>query len=103
MVILETLEPDELQQLHCSLAFRRPDLARDLAADDRVGEHRAPGQQAVVLEHEAAIAARATHRAPVEQYLARACRLEAGDDAQERGLAAAGGANNRNKLTALDI
>ena len=38
-------------------ALRRPDLPGDLAPDDRIGEHRAPRQQAVVLEHEATVAA----------------------------------------------
>ena len=64
-------------------------LACDLAADHGVGEDGAPRQQAVVLEHEAAVAARLAHDAAVEQHLAATRVLEAGDDAQERGLAAA--------------
>src|SRR6185503_10159407 len=103
MVVLEALEPDELQQFHRALPLGGAYLACDLAADDRVGEHRAPRQQAVALEHEAAVAARSMHRAPVEQNLARARRFEAGDDAQEGGLAAAGGADHRNELAALDV
>jgi len=81
---------------------RRPDSARDLAPDDRVGEHRAPRQKIVALEHEAAVAARAAHGASVERHLARAGGFEARDDAQKGGLAAARRADDRNELAALD-
>jgi hypothetical protein len=42
------------------------------------------------------------HGAAVEQYLARSCLLQSRHDAQERGLAAAGGADDRDELPALD-
>src|SRR4030081_2009627 len=102
MVVLETFEPDELQQLHGPLPFGRAHLARDLAPDDGVGEHRAPGQQAVVLEHKDAVAAWAVPRTAVEQNLARARGLETGDDAQERGLAATRRPDQRDELPTLD-
>src|SRR5262249_57136432 len=89
MVMLESLKADELQELHRALPFGGADSARDLAPDDRVGEHRAPRQEIVALEHEAAIAARAAHRASVERHLARGGGFEAPDDAQKGGLAAA--------------
>ena len=102
MVVLEPFEADELEELHGSPPLRRADPAGDLAPDDRIGEDRAPRQQAVGLKHETAVAARAAHRAPVEQHVARACRLEPGHDAQERGLAAAGRADHRDELALLD-
>src|SRR5262249_40751406 len=102
MVVLESLEADELQQLHRALPLGGADLARDLAPDDRVGEHRAPRQKIVALEHEAAVAARAAPGAPVGRHLTRACRFQTRGDAQKRGLAAAGRADERNELAALD-
>ena len=89
IVVLEAVEPDQLEQLHGAPPLDRADLAGDLGPDDGVGEHRAPRQQAVALEHEAAVAAGTVQRAAVEQQLAGARGLEARDDAQERGLAAA--------------
>ena len=102
IVVLEAFEPDELEQVERALALRGADAAGDLGADQRIGEHGAPRQQAVVLEHEAAVAARAAHDAAVEQHLARARRLEPGDDAQERGLAAARRPDHRDEAAALD-
>src|SRR5262249_10747772 len=102
MVVLESLEADELQELQCALPFGRADAPRDLAPDDRVSEHRAPRQKIVVLEHEAAVAARTAHGASVERHLARAGRLETRDDAQKRGFTAARRADDRNELAAFD-
>src|SRR5262249_33472478 len=102
MVVLESLEADELQELHRALSFGGTDPARDLAPNDRVGEHGAPRQKIVALEQEAAIAARAAHRASVERHFARAGSFEAGDDAQKRGLAAARRTDDRDELAALD-
>ena len=101
MVALEALEPDELQKLHGALSFRRANLARDFAPDDRVREHGAPGQKIVGLEHEAAIEARSTDGAAVELDLAGAGRFETRNDAQECRLAAAGRADHRDELAAL--
>src|SRR4029077_14112280 len=103
IVVFKTLEPDELQQLHGALAVGRADGAGDLTADDGVGQHRAPRQEAVVLEHEAAVAAGLLDRAAVEQHLARTGMFEAGDDAQERRLAAAARPDARDELAALDV
>src|SRR5262249_57670401 len=86
MVVLESLEADELQKLHRALPFGRADSPGDLAPDDRVGEHRAPRQKIVVLEHEAAVAARTAHGASVERDLAPAGRFQARPDAHKPGL-----------------
>src|ERR1700693_5025932 len=102
MIVLEAFQPDELQQLHGALAVGGADRAGDFAADDGVGEHRAPRQETVVLEHKAAVAAGLAHGAAVEQHLARGRALETGDDAQERGLAAAARPDHGNEFAALD-
>src|SRR5262249_61973783 len=64
MVMLESLKADELQELHRALPFGGADSARDLAPDDRVGEHRAPRQEIVALEHQAPIAPPPPHPPP---------------------------------------
>src|SRR6266511_3808732 len=102
MVVFEALEADELQEVPRALPFRRADLARDFAPDDRVREHGAPGQKIVGLEHEAAVEARSTDGAAVELDLAGACPFETRNDAQECRLAAAGRADHREELAALD-
>src|SRR2546430_6224924 len=102
MIVFEALEADELQELERAPPFGRADPTRDLAPDDRVGKHRTPGKEIIGLEHEAAVAAWSRDRAAVEFDLPGACRLEAGDDAQKRGLAAARGADDGNEFTALD-
>ena len=60
--------------------------------------HGQPGKQRVVLEHHAAVAARAGDRVVVDATLARRWLLEAGDDAQQRRLAAARGADQADEL-----
>src|SRR5262249_35202526 len=102
MIALKSLETDEFEQLHRALPFGRTHPAGDLAADDRVGEHGAPGQEVVGLEHETAVASRPGYRAAVEIDLAGACRFEAGNDAQKRGLAAARRPDHSNECPAFD-
>jgi hypothetical protein len=55
------------------------------------------------LEHEAAVAAGAAHRAAVEQDVAGTCRFQPGDDAQQRGLAAAARADEGDELAMGDV
>src|SRR5438105_8967274 len=102
MVLLESFEPDKLEELHRAPAFCRSDLSRNLASDDRIREDGAPWQQIIALEHEAAITPRFTHHAAIEQHFARACRLQPRDDPQERGLAAARVAHQANEFLPLD-
>ncbi len=63
-------------------------------------------EQAVALEHHAHVTPGGRHRGnvlAVDQDLARVGRLEARDDAQRRGLAAAGGTKQRDKLTGCHL
>jgi hypothetical protein len=87
--------------------FRRPLAARLHAqAESHVVEHAHVAEQRVVLEHEADVAF--AHMGvggvlAVEQHAAAVRRLEPGDDAQQRGLAAAGRAQQRDQLAGREI
>ena len=78
--------------------MRRP--KRDVVAHRHVREHR------VVLEHhgEPALARRQVGDvAPADQHAAGALRLQPGDDAQQRGLAAARRPEQRHELAVGDV
>src|SRR5437016_2891715 len=60
MVIFESVEADELQELLGALPFGRAHSARHLPPDDRVCEHGAPRQEVVGLEYEPAAASTIT-------------------------------------------
>src|ERR1700751_1859094 len=102
MIVFEALEADELQQLQRAPPFGWANSTCDLAPDDRVGKHRAPRQETIGLEHEAAVPAWSRDRAPVELNLPEARRLEAGDNAQKRRLSTTRGADDSNEIAALD-
>ena len=102
MVIFESVEADELQELLGALPFGRAHSARHLPPDDRVCEHGAPRQEVVGLEYETAVGARATDRPTVEPDVAGACRFEPRDNAQKSGLATPGGPDDGNELATLD-
>ena len=81
--------------------------AADLQAIADIVGHAHVGKQRIGLEHHADIAPLDRHRRhvlAVEQHLAAGIgQFEAGDDAQHRGLAAAGGAEQHQRLAAGDI
>ena len=77
---------------HASLAQSEGDVVGD-------GE---PGKERVGLEHHAAIGARAGDGLAVEQHAARGGAVEAGNDAQQRRLAAAGGAEDGDEIVVGD-
>ena len=70
-----------------------------------IGRHGAPGQQgtAIVLEHKSYLARRPGHHPPLLQHLASRRCDKASPCAQQRGLAAARGANHADKLAPLHI
>jgi hypothetical protein len=98
-------QADELQQLLDARRRRRPgDLAVDQAVGDVVGD-REVGKERVRLEDDAVVAlCRRQHRdvALALQDAAGGLRLEAGDDAQERRLAAARRAEKADELAPRD-
>ena len=61
----------------------------------------APRQQQVLLQHEADVGARPVDRASVEPQAAFRRTIEAGDEIQDRALAASRGADDRDELARL--
>ncbi|MNT13424.1 hypothetical protein D3C72_1483940 [compost metagenome] len=106
-------QPVELHQLQqrthlvADLRFARALGARlDAQAEGHVLEHAHMLEQRVVLEHKAHLAlAHMLVRgiAPGQHDLARIGALQAGDDAQQRGLAAAGRPQQRGQLAFVEI
>ncbi|MHC2561173.1 hypothetical protein ACVIVD_003167 [Bradyrhizobium liaoningense] len=81
------------------LVLRHAALAQ---AEGNVFAHRQPWEQRVGLEHHAAIGARPRHLAPVERDASAGRAVEAGDDAQQRGLAATGGTEDGDEVVVAD-
>ena len=80
-------------------------LGAHAQAEGDVFEHRHVAEQRVVLEHEAHLAvARGGSRGVfvVQANGPAVGQFEAGDDAQQRGLAGAGGAQQRHQFAGLD-
>ena len=102
VAIGRALEPDQLHELVrdlVDLAARQPALAR---AEADVLAHRHPGEQRIVLEHHAAVAAGGCDALAVDEDLAGARLLKARNDAQHGGLAAAGSADQADELALRD-
>src|SRR5205085_5855957 len=72
-------------------------------AESDIARDREPGQQARLLEHDANFLVRRSDRVAVERHVALRRTVEPGDEAQQRGLAAAGAADYRHDLARLDI
>ena len=105
IAIAQIVELHELQQvrdLRCDLVVRRPMRSRAHAQPERdVLEHRHVTEQRVVLKDEAdsPLAGLPVRRIlAVEQHAAAVGRLEAGDDPQQRRLAAARRPEQRDEL-----
>ena len=72
-------------------------------AEAHVVEHRQPREQRVALEHHAAVGAGRLDAPAVEQHLAGGRPVEAGDDAQQRALAAARRAEDGDEVVLGDL
>ena len=98
VAIGKALEPDHpdkfvgglLDLVACEMTLPRPE------AD--VLPHRHPRKQRVILKHHAAIAAGAGDGLAVDRDLAGGRLFESGDDPQQRGFSAAGGADHADEL-----
>src|SRR3546814_10464409 len=96
--LLETLEADLADvALRHRLALGAGDAAQ-LEAEGDVAQHRRPGHQREVLEHEGALWPRAGNRTAVHPHLAGGRRYEASDDLQQGRLAAARGDRKSTRL-----
>ena len=101
-VVGELLEPDQTQLVERHAPpLRLVGAAHPQAERDVVGDVE-PGHQRVLLEHDAALGARARDRLAVEDDLARRVLHEAGDAGQERGLAAARRAERDDEVAGIE-
>ena len=101
---LEAGQADALELLHRHRLARGRVAALDLQRQHDVGEHRAPWKERRRLEDVAVGAgqARLVRAHAVDLDRARGDRLEVGDDAQQRRLAAARRADERDELAGRD-
>src|SRR5262249_32292272 len=97
-VMLEAAESDQVNQPIGTRAGLRLSRALDLQAEDDIVEHGSPWEKRILLEDEAAIRPRPSDWPPVDDDFAARWSCQTIDDAQQRRLAAAGGADNRNEL-----
>ena len=72
--------------------------ALDFGAQHRVLENGAPLEQIILLQHVADLAARAGHQLAVEKHSAAGRHEDAGDQRQQRALAAAALADDRDEF-----
>ena len=98
IALLETGQPDELDQTsHPSLAFGAGE-PHDLQSMPDIPPHGAPRQDGELLKDDAALASRAAHRLAVALDRAFARPNEAGNRLEQRGLAAAARAHEGDEL-----
>ena len=101
IVVLEAGEPDQLEIVADALIDPVAPDARHRKPERGIVEHRLPRQQAEMLEHHGDAVGRArAHPLAVDEQLPVAELGEAGDAAQQRGLAAAGRADHAHDLVA---
>ena len=99
----ELLQFHHLQVLPGDLVALLLALALQLQAELDVLFHRQPGEEGVLLEHDAAVGAGALHLFAVHVDVALGGGVQAADDVEEGGLAAAGGAHHADELVLMDI
>ena len=99
----ELLQLHHLEVLAGDLVTLRLALALELEAKLDVLFHREPGEKGVLLEDDAPVRARALHLLAIDEDMALGGDIQAADDVEEGGLAAAGGAHHTDKLVLVDI
>src|SRR4029077_1767856 len=82
VITFKSTKTDELEQIERALTLLFANLSRHLRTNQRICKHRSPGQEAVVLKNEAAVAAWPAEWLPVEQNTARGGRLNPGHHPQ---------------------
>ena len=100
--VVEGRKTDQRQELAGARPRRLVVAPEDLHREQHIVDHRAPRHQARRLKHEAVVAERTGDLTPADGHRARGLGDQPGDDAQQRGLAAAGRPEQRNQLTALE-
>ena len=64
---------------------------------------REPGEEAELLENQNSVRSRPLHRGVIDQDIARGLLVEAGDQMKQRGLSAAGWADDAEEFAGLDL
>ncbi len=100
MVAVQADLGEPLRDRPAALGARHP---ADRQREFDVAAHAAPGQQAVVLEDQRAVGVRAGQRAAVGEEFTAGGRQQAGQRAQQGGLAAAGRADHGQYLAGRDV
>ncbi len=102
VAVREVREAHLREEPHRALAVGLRVHAAQLDLHQHVVEHVAPVQQHRALEHDAEVGLRAGHAPAAHDHLARARRMQPRDDPQQRALAAARGADDREELAFAD-
>src|SRR5712691_3035912 len=102
--VLVALEPDQSEEIArtpAALGYRK---SEDFRREEHVVDDAPPLQQQRLLEHHADIARGIERlRARADRHLAGIEWMQARENLQQRGLAAAGGAHERDELAHLDV
>jgi hypothetical protein len=102
-VFLEAAEADEPDEIIGALPHRRlVEPLLHLHAVPHVARNRAPRQQAGILEHERPIRAGPVHLLAIDRHAAVLVRQQAGHDVDQRRLAAAARADDREEFALVD-
>ena len=103
ILVLEPLESDLLQEPARLLSGLAPVHAPHVGTEHHVLERGHPGEQRRFLEHDEAVAPGSLDALPVDEDLAGARLLVAGDEVDEGALAAARGADHDVETARLDV
>src|ERR1700741_2149271 len=98
VAVLEALQADFGDVLARDRLALRAWRTAQLQAEGHVAQHVGPGQQREVLEHERPFGPGTFNRSSLDQNFSPVARDEAGDDLEQRGLAAAAGAEEGGEL-----
>ena len=102
-MLVEAVQPDQPQRILRQLAKCRFGPALQFRTEGRVPVHRAPRQQAIILEYKGDVLARLGDRAPVD-FDTAGCRFrQTVDEAKERGLPATGCADDADEFAVLHV
>src|SRR5712692_10911138 len=102
IMILEAPQTDELNKTARPLFLRLPVMPTAFQAVNDVLEHGPPGQEAGVLEDHRPVRARFHDLLPVEHNLSGGRFEQPVRNVNERGLAAAAGADNADEFSVFD-
>eukprot|EP01022_Parablepharisma_sp_SALTPOND_P008982 TRINITY_DN1374_c0_g5_i1.p2 TRINITY_DN1374_c0_g5~~TRINITY_DN1374_c0_g5_i1.p2 ORF type:complete len:1491 (+),score=638.18 TRINITY_DN1374_c0_g5_i1:28616-33088(+) len=100
---LETLQAHQGDMLAHRLALLRSRAGRIEQTQFDIAFHRQPGEQAMLLEHDATLQAGTHDALAIQQHLALVLVFQSHDQAQQGGLAATAGADDADELARCDV